>query len=58
MSINRGIDKDVIHIYNGIHSAIKTYEIMPFAATWRDLRNRPTDREIKFMVTKAERWIH
>ena len=30
------MDKDVVHIYNGI-LAIKTNKIMPFAATWMDL---------------------
>ena len=29
--------KDVVHIYNGIYSAIKKNEIMPFLATWMDL---------------------
>ena len=27
----------MIHIYNGIYSAIKKNEIMPLAATWMDL---------------------
>ena len=30
------MDKDVVHIYNGI-LAIKKNEIMSFAATWMDL---------------------
>ena len=42
MSINRGIDKDVICVYTHTHkpntmeyySAIKKNEIMAFAATW------------------------
>ena len=38
MSIDRGMDKeDVVHIYDGILLSHKKNEIMPFAATWRDL---------------------
>ena len=37
MSINRAIDKDVVHIYNGILFAHKKDEIISFAATWMDL---------------------
>ena len=36
MSIDRGMDKDVVHIYKGI-LAIKKNKTMPFAATWMDL---------------------
>ena len=36
MAIHRGMDKDVVHIYNGIFSHKKN-EIMPFAATRKDL---------------------
>jgi len=32
MSIYRGIDKDVIHIYNGILLSNKKNKIIPFAA--------------------------
>ena len=37
MSINRGMDKDVVHIYSGILLSHKRNKIMPFAATWMDL---------------------
>ena len=30
------MDKDVVHIYNGILFSYKMNEIMPFAATWMD----------------------
>ena len=31
------MDKDVVHIYNGILLNHKNNEIMPFGATWVDL---------------------
>ena len=37
MSINRWMDKDVVHIYNEMLRSHKMNEIMPFAATWMDL---------------------
>ena len=39
MSIDRGLDKEGIHTYNGIYSAIKKDELMPSAATWMDLES-------------------
>ena len=37
MPINRGMDKDVVHIYGGILLSHEKNEIMPFAATWMAL---------------------
>ena len=40
MFINRGMDKEDIHIYiytMGYYSAIKRNEIVPFAEMWLDL---------------------
>ena len=37
MPINRGMDKDVVHIYSGILLSQRKNEIMSFIATWMDL---------------------
>lgn len=39
MSIDRGIDRDVVHIYNGILLSHKKDKIMPFSATWMQLES-------------------
>ena len=36
MSINRGMDKDMVHIYSAMLLMEKN-EIMPFVATWMEL---------------------
>ena len=38
MSIDRGMDKDVVHIYDGMLLSHKKNEIMSFEATWMQLR--------------------
>ena len=39
MTTDRGVDKeDVVHKYNGLLLSHKK-EMMPFAATWMDLRH-------------------
>ena len=37
MSIDRGMDEDVVHIYNGIPLSHKKDGIMPYAVTWMQL---------------------
>ena len=37
MSINRGMDKEVVHMYKGTLPSHKNNVIMAFAATWMDL---------------------
>ena len=38
MPINRGMDKDVVHIYNGMLLGLtKKNEVMQVAATWVEL---------------------
>ena len=37
MSINRGMDKDVVHIFSGILLSHKKTKIMSFTTKWMDL---------------------
>ena len=37
MSSNSRMDKDVVHIYNGMLLSHKKYKIVPFEARWMDL---------------------
>ena len=37
MSTDRGMDKDIVHMYNAILLSHKKNEIMLLAATWMDL---------------------
>ena len=36
MSFDKGMDNDVVHMYNGISPSYEKNEIMPFASTWMD----------------------
>ena len=50
MSIDRGMNKEVVHIYNGILLSHKKNKMMPFAAIWMDLEITEwskSDTEIK-----------
>ena len=55
------MDSDVVHLYNGILSAVKTNEIMPFAATWVDLETTilnevksKTERQMPYDIAYVE----
>ena len=39
MSINRRMDKEVVHIYNGILLSHKRNETGSFGETWMDLKD-------------------
>ena len=56
MSINRGMDKDTAHIYNGILLNCKKNEIKSFIATWMDvetviLSKVSQNRKINHMIS-------
>ena len=52
--------EDVVHIYKEYYPAIKKNEIMPFAATWRDLeiiivnKVHQEEKEIYYIVSSVE----
>ena len=54
MSFNRGVDKDVAHIYIGIFLSHKRNEIVPFAEMWMDLeaiiQSRVSQKEKMYIV--------
>ena len=55
MSINRGMDKDVVYLYNGILLSHKKNEKMTFAAKWMDLEililSEVSQRQILYDIT-------
>ena len=61
MSIGRGMDKDVVHIYNGILLSHKKNKIMPFAATGMELEiiilsEIKSDRERQIVYETTNMW--
>ena len=58
MSINRGMDEDVAHTYNGILLSHNKNEIMAFAATWLDLEitilSEIRQRQTSYAITHVE----
>ena len=52
MSIDRGMDKDVVHVHTGILFNHEKSEIMPFVATWMSL-----EIIILSEVSRTERYI-
>lgn len=54
MSFNRGVDKNVAHIYSGIFLSHKRNEIMPLAEMWMDLeaiiQSRVSQKEKIYIV--------
>ena len=63
MFINRGMDKEDVHIYNGMLPSHLKNEIMPFASTQRSLESNilsevnQTEKE-KYNVTSLMRGIY
>ena len=57
MSIEGWMDKDVVHIYNGILLSHKKNKIMPFAATWMD-RDCPTEWSKSDRKRQNILWYH
>ena len=59
MSINKRMDKEVVHIYNGILLSHQKNEGMPFAVTWMNLESvmqRKSDREGEIFFAIPYMW--
>ena len=53
MSFNRGMGtENVVHLHNGVHSAIKNNDFMKFLGKWIELENIPSE------VTQSQKNTH
>ena len=51
MSIYRGIDKDVVHIYNGILFRYKKKEILPVVTIWMLSKISQAEKDKSHMIS-------